>query len=64
MQKVDKITADEYEAKYRQLIEKYLGYPEVLTVVGSGDSMEVKPFKTPFYVCDQGMLWAANYLTL
>ncbi|MEK6938226.1 MAG: hypothetical protein AABX04_04235 [Nanoarchaeota archaeon] len=64
MKKLDKWMAEEYEKKYTQLIEKHLSYPEVLVVVGEGEKMEVKPFKTPFYTCDRGMLWAANYLTL
>lgn len=64
VQNLDKWQAEEYHKKYTQMIEKNLSYPEVLSVTGEGENIEVKPFKTPFYVCDRGMLWAANYLTL
>jgi hypothetical protein len=57
---MDKWQADDYKKKYTELIEKSLSYPEVLSVKGE----EVVPFRTPFYSCDRGMLWAANYLTL
>jgi glycogen debranching enzyme len=60
VQKMDKWQADEYQKKYAALIEKSLSYPEVLSVKGE----EVLPFRTAFYNCDRGMLWAANYLTL
>ncbi|MBI4983675.1 hypothetical protein HZC32_03460 [Candidatus Woesearchaeota archaeon] len=60
IQKLDKWQAEDYKKKYTELIEKYLGYPEVLSVEGE----RVKPFRTPFYAGDRGMLWAANYLTL
>jgi len=48
-----------YQA-YTQIIEKYGNYLEVFEV----KKKEAKPFQSPFYFCDQGMLWAANYLTL
>jgi hypothetical protein len=53
-----------YQKKYTEMIEKLMCYPEVLTVQGEGEEMEVKLFQTPFYTADRGMLWAANYLTL
>lgn len=52
--------AKKYKKTYSQMIEKYGNYLEVLTEKNS----QVKPFRTPFYFCDRGMLWAANYLTL
>ncbi len=54
---VDKSKAVEYQNLYRQLIEEYFGFPEVLTAQG-------KLFKTWFYYCDRSMLWAVNYLDL
>ena len=42
---------------YLTLIEKHKNVLEVFSENG-------KPHKTPFYYCDSGMLWAANYLTL
>ncbi len=53
----DKSRAEEYKKKYAELIEKYKNYMEIFKANG-------KPFSTPFYYCDSGMLWAANYLTL
>ncbi len=49
--------AKDLTQKYTQLIETYKNYPEVLDSNGN-------PFIRPFYHSDQGMLWAANYLTL
>ncbi|PIN74097.1 hypothetical protein COV20_00590 [Candidatus Woesearchaeota archaeon CG10_big_fil_rev_8_21_14_0_10_45_16] len=43
--------------RYQELIETYHNFLEVFDSQG-------KPFKTSFYHCDSGMLWAANYLTL
>lgn len=54
---VDKDLAREYKEKYKEIIEKHGNYLEVFNSKG-------KPFSTPFYYCDSGMLWAANYLTL
>ncbi len=42
---------------YRQLIEQNSTFLEVFDTTG-------KPFKTPLYITDEGMLWAANFLTL
>ena len=57
IQTVDKEKAAEYKQKYTEWIEKNKNYLEVFTPEGL-------PFKTPFYHCDSGMLWAANYLML
>ena len=57
VKRVDKQKAQSYIESYTKLIETYKNYPEVLTAAG-------KPFTAPFYHCDQGMLWAANYLAL
>ena len=57
MKRVDSKKAKSYAGKYKSLIEKYRTFPEVLDKKG-------KPYSTPFYYCDEAMLWAANYLTL
>ncbi len=57
LQQIDKERAKAYKEKYRQLIELHKNFMEVFDAQG-------KPFNTPFYHCDSGMLWAANYLTL
>ncbi|MEK6969219.1 MAG: hypothetical protein AABW48_02210 [Nanoarchaeota archaeon] len=57
LQQLDKERAKEYENRYTGLIEKHKNFLEVFDAQG-------KPFSTPFYYCDSGMLWAANYLTL
>tara|TARA_Y100000034_G_scaffold45090_1_gene55439 strand:- start:902 stop:1984 length:1083 start_codon:yes stop_codon:yes gene_type:complete len=57
LEHVDKEKASRLKKKYTELIEKHNNYLEVFTKDG-------KPFSTPFYYCDSGMLWAANYLTL
>ncbi len=54
---VDKDLAKHYKQLYTEKIEELAGFPEVLDKKG-------KPFSTPFYYCDRGMLWAANYLSL
>ncbi len=48
--------ARKYKLTYAKIIEKYGTLYEVYT----GD----KPYKSLFYHADEGMLWAANYLTL
>ncbi|MBW2992592.1 hypothetical protein KY345_05230 [Candidatus Woesearchaeota archaeon] len=57
VKKIDKKLAEEYITKYTELIEKYRNFLEGFIPNG-------KPFKSPFYYADEGMLWAANYLTL
>lgn len=43
--------------KYDELITRYKTFPEVLNPDGS-------PYKSPFYYCDEGMLWSAAYLNV
>jgi hypothetical protein len=57
VQQVDQELAKEYKQKYTELIEKHKNYLEVFFP-------NEKPFRSPFFYCDSGMLWAANYLTL
>ncbi len=57
LRKVDPEKANKYKKKYTGLIEMHHNFLEVFDSNG-------KPFSTPFYYCDDGMLWAANYLTL
>ena len=57
---VNKDLALEMKNKYKEMIEKYGNYPEVLKLKKG----QVKHYSTFFYYCDSGMLWAANYLTL
>ncbi len=57
LQHVNKERAKQYKEKYKELIEKHQNFLEVFNPDGT-------PFSTPFYYCDSGMLWAANYLTL
>lgn len=54
---IDKQKAREYIDAYTKIIERYKNFLEVFNPDGS-------PFKSPFYHADEGMLWAANYLTL
>ena len=57
VQQIDKQKASEYKEVYTEMIEKHKNYLEVFFANG-------KPFSSPFFYCDSGMLWAANYLTL
>ncbi|MDO8741447.1 MAG: hypothetical protein Q7J54_07850 [Candidatus Woesearchaeota archaeon] len=57
VKKINKNKAEDYVQQYRSLIEKYKNYPEVFDADG-------KPYKTPFYYSDEGMLWAAMFLDL
>src|SRR3989344_296787 len=57
LQNIDKKQAQEYIDRYTKMIEHFGTFPEVLFSNG-------KPFQSFFYHSDQGMLWAANYLTL
>jgi len=54
---VNPALAKKHIKAYTTMIESYKNYPEALTPRG-------KPFTSQLYHCDQGMLWAANYLTL
>lgn len=55
--KVNKGLTKHYLKQYQDLIKKHKTFLEVY------DSKK-KPFKTTFYICDEGMLWASMYLTL
>ncbi|PIN74833.1 hypothetical protein COV17_04575 [Candidatus Woesearchaeota archaeon CG10_big_fil_rev_8_21_14_0_10_36_11] len=57
VQQVDPAKAEKYKLQYTDLIEKHQNFLEVFTARG-------KPYSSPFYYCDSGMLWAANYLSL
>ncbi len=57
LQQIDKERSKAYKEKYKQLIEQHKNFLEVFDQKG-------KPFSTPFYYCDSGLLWAANYLAL
>ncbi|MBW2995726.1 hypothetical protein KY332_00325 [Candidatus Woesearchaeota archaeon] len=57
VKQVDKKKARRYKKKYKEIIEKHHNFLELFDEHG-------KPFKSKFYYADEGMLWAANYLTL
>ncbi len=57
LKRVDKKQFNMQYNKLTKIIETYKNYLEVFSNNG-------KPFKTLLYHADQGMLWAANYLTL
>ncbi len=57
MDKIDKKKARAYKRQYKKLIENNRNYLEVFNVRG-------ERFKRLFYMSDEGMLWAVNYLTL
>lgn len=57
VKRVDKKKFNHYYNKYRQIIEDNMNYLEVFNPDG-------RLYKTPFYYSDEGMLWAANFLTL
>ncbi len=57
VQKVDPTQAKKYREAYTKLIEKNKNFLEVFHPDGT-------PFTSPFYYADEGMVWAANYLTL
>jgi len=57
VKKVDRSLYQEYRSQYKDNIEHYGNYLE-------GFSEDGKIFKTLLYQADEGMLWAANYLTL
>ena len=57
LQRIDVKKARKHKKTYGTIIEKHGNFLEVFNENG-------KPFSTPFYYCDSGMLWAANYLTL
>jgi hypothetical protein len=57
LQQVDREKATETKQKYTELIEKHKNFLEVFTSAG-------KPYGNFWFYCDEGMLWACNYLTL
>lgn len=57
VKKIDKNKAEFYINQYKAIIEKHKNYLEVFDANG-------KPYKTPFYYADEGMLWAVNFLEL
>jgi len=57
IKRIDKNKAKGYLNKYTRLIEKNRNFLEVF-------NPDATPFKSFFYYADEGMLWAANYLTL
>jgi len=57
LKQVDEELALHYKQAYIQLIEKHKNVLEVFDAQG-------KPFCSPFYQSDAGMLWAANILVL
>jgi len=57
VKKIDKKKAKDYIDAYTLLIEKHKNFLEVFNPDGS-------VFRSPFYHADEGMLWAANFLTL
>lgn len=57
VKKVDKNLAEKYLNDYTFIIKKHKNFLEVFDKQG-------KPFKSPFYFADEGMIWAANYVKL
>lgn len=57
LKKVDPERAKTLKQAYSEMVAKHKNYLEVFFKDG-------RPYKSLFYVCDRGMLWAANYLTL
>jgi hypothetical protein len=57
VEQVDSKKAKEYKQAYKETIEKFKGFPEVLTASG-------EKYTSIIYHSDMSMLWAANYLTL
>ncbi len=57
VKQVDAKKAEQLKKKLGSVIELYGNYLEVFTAKG-------KPYNNPFYYCDAGMLWAANYVRL
>lgn len=57
VKRVNPFLAKRYKDGYKRLIEKYGNYLEVL-------NDDLTPFQSNFYMSDEGMLWAVNYLDL
>ncbi len=58
LKQIDEEMAQEHTNTYKHLVEKYRNFLEVYDPTGK------KAYKTLFYASDEGMLWAANLLTL
>ncbi|MEM2916640.1 MAG: hypothetical protein QXT19_04775 [Candidatus Woesearchaeota archaeon] len=58
LKKIDPERAEQHIRAYKNLVEGYRTFLEVYEPDGR------KPYKSLFYVCDEGMLWAANLLTM
>ena len=54
---VDEKRLNHYLLQYTNLIEKYGTFLEVFDEVGN-------PYRTPFYMSDEGMLWCCKFLIL
>jgi hypothetical protein len=57
VKKIDKKLFNKYFRTYTKLIKKHKNFLEVFNLNGT-------PYQSPFYYCDESMLWAANYLAL
>lgn len=57
LSRVDRKAAEKHMETYKNLIGRNMAYMEVYSANG-------KPFSTPFYHSDAGMLWAALYLVI
>ncbi len=57
LKKADKNRAEKHMRAYKSLIESNKNYIEVFDSKG-------KPFRTPFYRADEGMIWASLFLEL
>ena len=57
VKKVDPSSYRQYVDQYRKVIEKNRNFLEVFTCDG-------RPYQSPFYYTDEGMLWASMYLDL
>ena len=57
LQSIDKKLAQKHKHTYTNIVEKYRTYYELYFP-------NTKPYKSLFYHADEGMLWAANLLTL
>ncbi len=58
LERIDKELAGKHADYYKQIVERYRTFLEVYEPDGR------KPYKSLFYASDEGMLWAANLLTI
>jgi len=54
---IDRKKAQQYKRIYKNLIEKHHNFLELFHA-------DETPYKASFYYADEGLLWAANYLTI